>query len=121
MTETWLLVEEQAIREAAGNPRGRVDLEIPGLREIERIADPKETLGQALLTASEAGGRRRRQLSASLPAAKYRVASLLSDLTVLRRLSAFAAFEEELVNVLSVAGWGRDAAGSNGASGPSTG
>ena len=29
MTEAWLLVDGQAIRSAAGNPRGRIDLSMP--------------------------------------------------------------------------------------------
>jgi|GEM_PF-113837 len=55
--EAWLLVDPQAIREVAGNPRGTVDLNLPGLRRIEATARPKERLRAALMLASEAGGR----------------------------------------------------------------
>jgi hypothetical protein len=59
MTEAWLLLDEDAIRIVAGNPRGRVDLGLPKLNEIERIADPKSVLRAAILKASQTTGRRR--------------------------------------------------------------
>lgn len=55
--EAWLLVDSQAIREVAGNPRGAVDLELPAVRRIEASARPKERLRAALVLASEARGR----------------------------------------------------------------
>lgn len=106
MTEAWLLVEEAAIRKAASNPRGRVDLHLPDLHAIERIADPKSDLDHALLLASETTGRRRKQFSTALHATKQRVASLIEDLSTLRNLSAFREFEKELIEVLQRAGWG---------------
>ncbi|GGL97360.1 MULTISPECIES: DUF4276 family protein [Micromonospora] len=59
MTEAWLLLDETAIRQVAGNPRGRVDLGLPKHHQVESIADPKELLRTCLVRASEAGGRRR--------------------------------------------------------------
>jgi hypothetical protein len=59
MTEAWLLLDEQAIRQVAGNPNGRVKLALPTLREVERVADPKTHLRDCLLAASDAAGRRR--------------------------------------------------------------
>lgn len=35
MTEAWLLISEKAIREASGNPYGRVNLRLPSSRDIE--------------------------------------------------------------------------------------
>ena len=105
MTESWLLIEEHAVRKAAGNPRGRAPLQLPNLNVLEGVADPKRLLDEALLTASETSGRRRRQFSASMPAAKHRVAALIQDVSQLRRLSGFVAFEQELVNALSQNGW----------------
>lgn len=55
--EAWLLVDPQAIREVAGNPRGTVGLDLPALRRIEATARPKERLRAALVLASEARGR----------------------------------------------------------------
>lgn len=59
MTEAWLLLDEANIRQVAGNPRGREPLKLPKLHEVERVADPKDLLKQALLAASGATGRRR--------------------------------------------------------------
>ena len=33
MTEAWLLLDEMAIRRAAGNPNGRMKLDLPALRD----------------------------------------------------------------------------------------
>jgi hypothetical protein len=59
MTEAWLLLDERAIRQVAGNPNGRVKLDLPTLREVERVADPKTRLRDCLLAASDTTGRRR--------------------------------------------------------------
>jgi hypothetical protein len=59
MTEAWLLLDETAIRQVAGNPRGRTDLCLPKVHEVESVADPKHILQQCILKASETTGRRR--------------------------------------------------------------
>src|SRR5947209_2033943 len=48
MTEAWLLIEETAIRRAAGNPNGKVVLQLPSLQRLERERDPKDLLHQYL-------------------------------------------------------------------------
>ncbi|UQU64439.1 hypothetical protein COUCH_36710 [Couchioplanes caeruleus] len=67
MTEAWLILDEPLIRIVAGNPNGRIPLDIPSVREAERVADPKALLKNLILTASETTGRRRRNLQAALP------------------------------------------------------
>jgi hypothetical protein len=101
MTEAWLLVSEAAIRTAAGNPRGVVPLGLPGLAGLERSANPKQKLEDALLLASGHKGRRRRQFERDMPALKHRVASLIGDFSVLRRLSAFRQLEARLTQSLA--------------------
>lgn len=59
MTEAWLLLDEAAIRQVAGNPNGRVGLKLPKPHEVESVADPKHALRQCLLTAADCTGRRR--------------------------------------------------------------
>lgn len=44
MTEAWLLVDEKAIRKAAGNPNGRVRLNLPRISRLEALPDPKSSL-----------------------------------------------------------------------------
>jgi hypothetical protein len=62
MTEAWLLLDEAAIRRVAGNPSGRAALSLPKPRDVERLADPKSTLRQALIDAASVTGRRRERL-----------------------------------------------------------
>lgn len=96
MTEAWLLVDEEAIRYAADNPNGRVPLKLPPPRRLERLAQPKRTLIQALITASEKTGRRRVQFERDLPSRVGRVAARIADFSVLRQLEAFRHFEDRL-------------------------
>jgi len=58
MTEAWLLLDEEAIRQVSGNPRGRMALDLPTPKEAERIADPKAMLREKLAIASGQSGRR---------------------------------------------------------------
>ncbi|MGI9002133.1 MAG: hypothetical protein ACR2GH_10740 [Pseudonocardia sp.] len=62
MTEAWLLLDEQAIRTVAGNPRGRTTLSLPRHHEVEGVYDPKAVLRQAVLEAASVTGRRRDRL-----------------------------------------------------------
>ena len=63
MTEAWLLLNEEAIRMVAGNPRGRNDLSLPKPVDVENLPDPKATLAAVLLEAANVTGRRRDRLS----------------------------------------------------------
>ncbi len=97
MTEAWLLHDEIALRKAAGNPSGTVDLQLPGPAS-ERLPDPKTKLEEALRLASEFHGRRRKKFVVN--DAKRRVSELIVDHAPLRALPAFVAFESELKKVL---------------------
>lgn len=67
MTEAWLLLDEILIRQVAGNPRGRNDLQLPRLHEVESRADPKEILQQCILRAADVTGRKRENLRKRFP------------------------------------------------------
>lgn len=58
-TEAWLLLDETAIRSVAGRAIGKNALALPKPSRVEHVAQPKEVLQQALLSASETRGRRR--------------------------------------------------------------
>lgn len=62
MTEAWLLLDESAIRAVAGRPTATNELRLPSVGEVEQLADPKETLQEALCMASGLQGRRLRKL-----------------------------------------------------------
>jgi hypothetical protein len=58
MLEAWLLLDEIAIRQVAGNPRGKMDLSLPKPSNVENIADPKQQLKDTIAKASGLSGRR---------------------------------------------------------------
>jgi hypothetical protein len=95
MTEAWLLIDEKAIREAAGNPKGRQPLNLPKPSKTEELSDPKETLKGLLETAR--GHAPRRQQTVSIT----RIAELIDDFQPLKQLPAFIALESELKQTLS--------------------
>jgi hypothetical protein len=101
MTEAWLLLDEGAIRRAAGNPNGREPLALPRPAEIEALPDPKETLAALLRDACGLGARRRRRKAVRVSL----VAGHVEDFTPLRSLSAFRTMEKELEAIIHTAGW----------------
>lgn len=98
MTETWLLTDEAAIRQAAGNPNGRTPLQIPQVQQLEQDTNPKATLEDNIRLASELTGRRLKKLR--FPDTRQRVGQLTRSFNRLRLLSAFAAFENDLRETL---------------------
>ena len=100
MQEAWLLVDEAAIRKAAGNPRGRMRLDLPKVPQLESVSDPKAILTQALRDASGLSGRRLQRLDVGDAAS--RVADLISTFAPLRQLAAFRAMEQEVAAALSM-------------------
>ena len=100
MSESWLLCDETAIRKAAGNPNGEQPLNLPRLRELEGLPDPKNTLHTVLRCASGLTGRR---LKAFSPRARL-VANYITDFSLLRRLPAFQRLETDLRIVLEARG-----------------
>jgi hypothetical protein len=94
MSEAWLLIDELAIRSAAGNPNGRAKVKLPAVKNLERDPDPKVTLEQLLRDACELTGRRLR--SFNVQQAMYRVALLTDDFSPLRVLPAFQQLEKDI-------------------------
>lgn len=50
-TEAWILLNEEAIRRVAGNPRGRQPLNLPRPSRVEQLSEPKRLLEDALVAA----------------------------------------------------------------------
>lgn len=101
MTEAWLLCDEQAIRDVVGRSRGTEPLGLPGIGEIERLADPKAALREACLRASNASGRRRQEVGRAFT--RHR-ASLLERLNVsgpVSRLSAWGLLRADIREALA--------------------
>ncbi len=104
MQEAWLLFNESALREAAGNPRGSVALELPRVTSLEGIPNPKETLHHLLREASGLSGRRKKSVPVSVYA--YRLVELIDDFSPLRALPAFQSLETDIRKVVADNGWG---------------
>jgi hypothetical protein len=98
MLESWLLLSESAIRQAAGNPAGRVTLSMPRLTQVEGLADPKEVIFDLLREASERTGRKLQGFD--VEGARTLVSQYITDFTSLRVLPSFQAFEAELQGVI---------------------
>lgn len=95
MTEAWLLLDEAAIRKAVGRPNGRTPLHLPTPREAERRADPKRILADAFLAASEATGRRQKQIRRDFSRFRER---LLADLPIngpVTQLASWTRFRDD--------------------------
>lgn len=103
MQEAWLLFDEAAIKYAAGNGAFRGSLDLPPLRELESLPDPKTTLYDALRRASNLRGRRLHTFPVSQRA--RRVAELIDDFSPLRALPAFSALERDVQDAVAVAHW----------------
>lgn len=99
MQEAWLLFDEQAIRNAAENPNGKVELNLPRLSTVEHIPDPKETLDAALESASELTGRRLKKFQTRISASRVHVSELIADFSPLRILPAFQRLEADIQNL----------------------
>jgi hypothetical protein len=103
MQEAWLLFSETAIRGAAGNPQGRIALNLPRWTRVEALPDPKETLHGILREASGLHGRRLDRFNVHHAAG--RIPMLVPDFEPLLQLEAFRRFQGELTRVLGEAGW----------------
>lgn len=99
MLEAWLLVDEMAIRYASGNCSGTVPLDLPPLRDLERVPNPKKLLHSLLKTASNLNGRRLDAFNVEQSA--FRITEFISDFSPLRELSAFAQLETEIQRLIS--------------------
>jgi hypothetical protein len=103
MQEAWFIFDEEPLRLAADNPRGRMPLNLPSLREMEEILDPKARVYELLRTAS---GLRPGRLKRFYPATRvHRLAELIEDWSPLRSLPAFQALEEDVRALLTEKAW----------------
>jgi hypothetical protein len=98
MTEAWLLVDEKAIRSAAGNPNGTEDLNLPDVRRLEALPDPKRILHEALVKASGLNARRRSLLEAGKRV--HWITNYIDDYSCLKVLPAFRALQEDIRSVI---------------------
>lgn len=94
MTEAWLLISEEAIRRAAGNPNGDSSLCLPHVNVLESLPDPKSILETLLRTASGRHGRRLKKFN--FPAARQLVPNYIRDWSPLLQLSAVRELDDRI-------------------------
>jgi len=102
MTETWLMHNEEAIREAAENPQGRQSIMFPKWNKLEDTRQVKELLLNLLRDASGLSGRKLEKFKAYERRRLYRLVELQQEqgFAVLRQLSAFQELEQEIITLL---------------------
>jgi hypothetical protein len=100
MQEAWLLIDEWALRCAAGNPNGTIPLAMPPVERLETLSNPKQVLHELLRDASELKGRRRQRFKPHRQA--FRLGELIGDFAALRALPAFQRAEADMVAALAV-------------------
>lgn len=100
MQEAWLLIDEAALRKAAGNPHGKQPVKLPAARTLERVQDPKKVLRELLCKASGRRGRKLSKFKRGLSRRSGQVAELIGDFSPLRALPAFRRLEKDLRKVL---------------------
>lgn len=94
MSEAWLLIEEKAIRYAANNPNGKMQLNLPDINQLEKLPDPKSRIIQLL---EEATGLNKRRIRSFKPrAAIHRLSENIEDYSVLRKLESFNYLEQQI-------------------------
>ena len=103
MTEAWLLIDEAAIRRAAGNANGQKPLDLPHPSLLEQHSNPKRLLYDLLKDASERKGRRLSNFPVGQSA--LLVAEYIDDFSPLRNLSAFASLEADLKEIVAMNKW----------------
>ena len=96
MTEAWLLLDEAAIRMVAGNPRGRQVLSLPKVNEVERLADPKSRLREALQAAADVRGRRRSRLDRRFNNNRRQLLRRLDPTGPVTQLSSWVALVDDI-------------------------
>lgn len=95
-TEAWILLDERAIRVVAGRPNGRIALDLPLPRNLERLARPKEHLEAVLLTASESTGRRLYRFRKTLSSQRKRLLQMLPVGGPLLQVPAWVKFRDSV-------------------------
>lgn len=95
MSEAWLLIDEQAIREAAGNPNGKEPLPMPSIQELERM-DAKKKAEELLQKAHGGRKRQRKKFNSEMAKHKHLLAKNIEDFALCHRLYAFQRLHDHL-------------------------
>jgi hypothetical protein len=98
MMETWLMIDEAAIKKAAGNRNYNDKIQLPAVKDLEKQKDPKQALYEILRQVSGCKGRRLDNFN--VRGAVHQLAENIQDYSALRNLSAFIAFENDVKAIM---------------------
>jgi hypothetical protein len=98
MMENWLLFDKEALKKAAGNRNFRGEIDIPSLKNLEVINQPKEKLHNLLREISGLKGRNLDKFN--VHQAVHLVADYIEDFSKLRSLDSYNVFENDLKRVM---------------------
>ena len=98
MQEAWLLIDESALKRAAGNPENHRKLPMPLVKRLEDLPDPKGILHNLPREASGCEGPRRlKNFNRDLGKCVQLVAEHIGDFGLLRGLAAFRELEAQVI------------------------
>jgi len=100
MMETWLLIDQEAIKKAAGNRNYSGTIPLPPVKSLETITNPKDQLHRTLKQVSGLKGRNLKKFN--VHQAVHFVAENIEDFSPLRNTSAFKAFEDDLKKKIKI-------------------
>lgn len=103
MMETWLLIDEKALKMAAGNRNYAQKIDLPRSKNLEALSDPKDYLHSLLKEVSGLKGRKLQNLKVSQTV--HLIADSIEDYSQLRLLTAFQQLEKDVKAVLTELGF----------------
>ena len=94
--EAWLLVDEASIRSISENPLGTASLNLPKIKNIEKLSNPKEKLYEALALASEKSGRHLDKFKQSLPKKRTILIERMKTTGAIQQLQSWTRMKNDI-------------------------
>ena len=99
--EAWLMADPKAICALCDRPAMLTKVKFPKLRELERLARPKERLEELLAKVDGRNAKERTQAGITAP----RIVEYMDDFSLLLKMPAFAALDKEIAAIIKANGW----------------
>ncbi|MBB6345800.1 hypothetical protein FHU36_002309 [Nonomuraea muscovyensis] len=100
MTEAWLMLDERDLRIVAGNPNGRMSIDLPRPKFVETIPDPKAVLAEKLALASGLSGRKLIKFKQRFPEHRRQLLDRIDPTGPICDVSSWNSFNEDLLSGL---------------------
>ncbi len=93
MTEAWMLADKELLKSELGTHKSNIDLGIH--RDPETVADPKETIRNAIRIAKDSSTKRKRGRGLDI-SDLYQIVGQKLELSKLEGMSSYQAFRKDL-------------------------